>query len=141
MTIGVGRVGLIVLVTALVFLAGEAVMLPNVMQPLFKSILGDQILDGLRLGPAAIFYIIHICGLTWFASLPALRAGRAIAALRDGALLGLVAYGCYELTSWTIMVTWSPVLVVADMAWGATISGLSAWAAVLAARALWPPAA
>ena len=83
-----------------------------------------------------MFYIVHIGGLTWFATLPALRDGSAIAALINGALLGLVAYGCYEFTSWTIMKEWSVKLVVADILWGATISGLSAYGAVRVAQAL-----
>ena len=122
--------------TAIVFLIGEAIMLPNVMRPLFQRIIGAQMTDSLRLGPAALFYIIHIGGLTWFATWPGLRDGLPLSALLNGAILGFVAYGCYEMTSWTIMKEWSVQLVVADIVWGSLISGLSAYAAVLATRAL-----
>jgi uncharacterized membrane protein len=127
---------ILIAVTAVIFLVAEAIMLPNVMRPLFQSIIGPQMLDGLRLGPAALFYIVHIGGLTWFATLPALRDGLPVNALINGALLGLVAYGCYEFTSWTIMKDWSIKLVVADILWGMIISGVSAWVAVLVARAV-----
>lgn len=125
---------ILIAITAIVFLIGEAVMLPNVIKPLFQSIIGGQMADTLRLGPAALFYIVHIGGLTWFATLPALRDGTATSALINGALLGLVAYGCYEFTSWTIMKDWSVKLVVADILWGSVISGGSAWAAVTVTR-------
>lgn len=126
---------ILIAVTAIIFLIGEAIMLPNVMRPLFEKHIGAQMIDSLRLGPAALFYIIHIAGLTWFATWPGLRDGANAAAL-NGAILGLVAYGCYELTSWTIMKQWSPALVVPDMVWGSVISGLSAYVAVRVTLAL-----
>lgn len=127
---------ILIAVAAIVFLVGEAIMLPNVMRPLFVKIIGGQMLDSLRLGPAALFYVVHIGGLTWFATLPGLRDGSANAALINGAILGFVAYGCYEFTSWTIMKQWSVQLVLADIAWGSLISGLSAYVAVRVAQAL-----
>lgn len=127
---------ILIAVTAIVFLIGEAIMLPNVIKPLFQSVIGPQMADSLRLGPAALFYIVHIGGLTWFATLPALRDGTATSAFINGALLGLVAYGCYEFTSWTIMKNWSVQLVIADIVWGSVISGLSAYVAVRVTQAL-----
>ena len=113
------------LVASFVFLAGDAIVIPLVMRPLFQAALGDSMLETLRLGPAALFYAIHIGGLIWFAGLPALRAGSARLAFINGAALGLVAYGCYEMTSWTIMRDWHAGLVITDVTWGAFISGLS----------------
>jgi uncharacterized membrane protein len=122
-------------VTSLVFLLADAVMLTNVIQPIFKQHLGTALIDGLRLFPAALFYLTYMGGVMWFASLPAYRAGLPMQALINGAILGFVAYGCYELTSWTILRAWSPQMVVVDMAWGTVITGVSAWVGVLAARA------
>ena len=116
-------------VTAVVFLAADAVVIPLVMQPLFKAALGAQMLDDLRLVPAALFYLIHIGGLVWFAGRPVVRGGGRTAALIDGAVLGLVSYSCYEMTSWTIMRDWTPTLVIVDLSWGTIISGVAAWCA------------
>ena len=113
-------------VSGFVFLAGDAIVIPLVMRPLFQAALGGTMLDTLRLGPAALFYVIHVGGLIWFAGLPALRAGSAKLSFINGAAWGLVAYSCYEMTSWTIMRDWHPGLVIADVTWGALISGLSA---------------
>jgi uncharacterized membrane protein len=114
-------------VAAVVFLAGDALMLPFVMRPLFKGALGDAMLDELRLAPAALFYVIHIAGLVWFAGRAAVASG-PIASGRDGAILGLVAYSCYEMTSFTIMRDWRIDLVIVDTLWGAVLSGLAAYA-------------
>jgi uncharacterized membrane protein len=104
------------------------------MRPLFQSALGETMLEALRLGPAALFYIIHIAGLVYFAGRPVLRGGSANVALRDGAMLGFVAYSCYEMTSWTIMRDWTTTLVVVDLAWGTVISGVAAWGGAVVVR-------
>jgi uncharacterized membrane protein len=118
-------------VTALVLLVGDVFMIPLVMRPLFQSALGSQMLDALRLGPAALFYLIHTGGLVYFAGLPAMRGGTNTMAFINGAILGFVTYSCYEMTSWTIMRDWSVWLVVVDLAWGTCISGLATWLAAL----------
>ncbi len=124
------------LVTALVFALGDFVVIPLVMRPLFKAALGATMLDVLRLGPAALFYLVHLAGLVYFAGRPVVaRGGTAPRALLDGAMVGLVAYSCYEMTSWTIMRDWTAQLVMIDLAWGTAISGLSAYAGASAAIA------
>jgi uncharacterized membrane protein len=131
------RLALFTAVAAATFLAADAAMIPLVMRPLFKAALGDQMLDDLRLGPAALFYVVHIGGLAAIAGRTAAAAGPR-AAFRDGAILGLVAYSCYEMTSWTIMRDWHAGLVAADVAWGAAISGFSAWTGALAVSRVRP---
>jgi uncharacterized membrane protein len=72
----------------------------------------------------------------WFVSVPALRANDPVAALINGALLGLFAYGTYELTNYVTLRDWSLEQVLADTVWGAVLTGLSAWAGVMIARQL-----
>jgi uncharacterized membrane protein len=105
-----------------VMLAADAVVITYVMRPLFKAALGDTMLDTLRLGPAALFYLIHAAGLAWFG----MRATDWRRAALDGGVIGLVSYSCYEMTSWTIMRDWSAHLVIIDTAWGAVISAVAA---------------
>jgi uncharacterized membrane protein len=118
-------------VAALVLLAGDSVIIPLIMRPLFAETLGAQMLDVLRLGPALLFYLIHIAGLVWFAGIPFLADHKRARAGLNGAALGFVAYSCYEMTSWTIMRDWHIGLVLADIAWGTVISGLSAFAGAM----------
>jgi uncharacterized membrane protein len=121
-------------VTTLVFCIGDALMIPLVMRPLFQSALGSQMLETLRLGPAVLFYLIHIGGLAYFAGLPVVRGGTVAAAFVNGAVLGFVAYSCYEMTSWTIMRDWHSGLVLVDVVWGTVLSGISSWLGAIAAR-------
>lgn len=124
------------LVTALVFLGLDAVMLKNVLRPLFDSRLGDWLLEDIRIVPAVLFYLFYVGGVLWFVSLPALRDGAPVNALIFGALLGAMAYGTYEFTNYATLARWSPQMVAIDVAWGAVLTGVSAWVGVLAARAI-----
>ena len=123
------------LVTGTIFLIADAIMLPKVVKPLFERHLGDTILETPRVVPATMFYFLYLAGIVWFAGWPALQTGLLSIALLNGALLGLVAYGTYELVNWTVMRRWHPSMVALDMAWGTALSAVSAWGGVLAAQA------
>lgn len=126
---------ILTITTGAIFLVADALMLTLFMGPLFRQHLGDGLLDGLRLPAALAFYGLYLFGMVWFAGLPGLREGVSTAAL-NGAILGLVAYGTYELTSWAVMRDWHPSMVAADIVWGAVVTSLAVTGGVLAARAL-----
>ncbi len=121
-------------VTVLVFLALDAVMLTRFMKPLFENHIGHLMLSEIRIVPAALFYLVFIAGVVWLVSLPALREGAPVQALIGGAVIGAMAYGTYEFTSYAIMKDWHPTMVAADVAWGAVLTGFSAWAGVAVTR-------
>lgn len=125
--------------TALIFLVLDAVMLTMVLQPLFRSHIGALMLDSPRLVPAAMFYAGYVAGLMYLVSLPALRAGDPVQALVNGAILGALAYGTYELTSYTILKDWHLSMVLVDTTWGAVLTGLAAMGGVLITQALVKP--
>ena len=125
--------------TALIFLVLDALMLTTVMQPLFRSHIGALMLDSPRLVPAAMFYAGYVAGLMYLVSLPALRAGDPVQALVNGAILGALAYGTYELTSYTILKDWHLSMVLVDTTWGAVLTGLAAMGGVLITQALVKP--
>ncbi|QYZ68307.1 DUF2177 family protein [Neotabrizicola shimadae] len=127
---------LLYVVTAVVFLALDAVMLTFVMQPLFASHIGGLMLESPRWGPALVFYAGYVAGLVALVSWPGLREGRAV--LVPGAVLGAMAYGTYELTNYAILRDWHVSMVVTDLTWGAVLTGVSAWAGVAIVRALRP---
>ena len=126
----------LILVTGVIFLIADAVMLPTVIKPLFEGHLGDAVLSSVRVLPAALFYFLYVGGVIWFAGWPALRDDMPAMALVNGAILGLVAYGTYELVSWTVMRDWHPSMVAVDMGWGTALTAVSAWGGVMAARAI-----
>lgn len=125
------------LITSVLFLVVDAIMLRSVLHPVFARHLGDLLYEGgFRLLPALLFYVTYMGGVMYFASWPALQAGVPSQALLNGAILGLVAYGTYEFTSWAVMRDWHPQMVVMDVIWGSVLTGGAAWGGVWATRAL-----
>ena len=108
-------------ITAAVFLILDAIMLTLVMKPLFTRHIGPLLAEPIRLAPAALFYLAYVGGLVYLVSLPAL-------------IIGLMAYGTYEFTSWSVMKDWHWTMVVTDTTWGGVLTAFSAWAGVTITR-------
>lgn len=101
--------------TLLAFLLLDGLWLGVLMAPTYSALLGPLMLDQPLLAPAAVFYLLYVFGCVVFVVLPALSWQRAA---RLGALLGLVAYGTYDLSNWATLQGWSAQLALMDMAWG-----------------------
>ena len=120
--------------TALIFLALDAIMLIFMMSPLFERHIASFLLPDIRFGAAVAFYLVYVVGVLYFVSVPSLAAGSSTYALLNGALLGALAYGTYEFTNYATLKGWSWQMVAADVAWGALLTGFSAWAGVSITR-------
>lgn len=78
--------------------------------------------------PALLFYLGYPAGLLLLALQP--RPEHLGEALARCALMGLVAYGTYDLTNLATLKGWPLKLVLVDMAWGVTVSvagGAAGW--------------
>lgn len=80
---------------------------------------------------AVLFYLLYAAGVTYLITLPALASGGAGTALLRGGVLGLIAYGTYDLTSLAILQGWPLRVTVADMVWGTVLTGGAAAVSVL----------
>lgn len=113
------------LATLAAFLALDAIWLSRMADTLYRPTMGDMLLDGFRIAPALVFYVIYIVGLVHFGVKPGLTGG-ALATLGNAALFGLVAYATYDLTNQATLRNWSTVLTLADLAWGTFVSAAAA---------------
>ena len=118
--------------TAAVFLILDAIMLTLVMKPLFTRHIGPLMAEPIRIAPAALFYLAYVAGLVYLVSLPAIRTGSLI--VLPALIIGLMAYGPYEFTSWSIMRDWNWQMVATDVTWGGVLTAFSAWAGVAITR-------
>ena len=69
--------------------------------------------------PTALFHLLELLDAGW--PKPAL-------------IIGLMAYGTYEFTSWSIMKDWHWTMVATDTLWGGALTAFSAWAGVTITR-------
>jgi uncharacterized membrane protein len=78
-----------------------------------------------KLIPAAIFYLIYALGVAVLIILPAIHNQSGIGKVfLLGALLGLVAYGTYDLTNQATLKNWPTIVALVDLAWGALVTGI-----------------
>ena len=120
--------------TALIFFAMDFAWLSVAGNLIYKPRLGSLLLDKPNLPLAAAFYLLYVVGIVIFAVMPALTQGSWMRALWGGALLGLVAYGTYDLTNLSTLAGWSTTVSVFDMSWGVVVTGLAATAGYFITR-------
>jgi uncharacterized membrane protein len=122
--------------TAIVFFAMDFAWLTVALNTLYKPQLGGLLLDKPNMPVAAGFYLLYVVGVLAFAVMPALAQGDWTRALWGGALLGLVAYGTYDMTNLATTAGWSPIVSVVDMAWGTFVTAVSSVAGYYIVRAI-----
>lgn len=113
-------------VTAIVFLGLDAIWLSRIALGMYRRELGSLLLDKPNLLIAGVFYLLFVAGIVILAIAPALNGGAWWNALLMGAVLGLVAYGTYDITNLSTLKNWSMTVTVADIAWGTVLTALSA---------------
>jgi uncharacterized membrane protein len=112
------------LVVAAAFAILDAVWLKS-MSKFYRHHLGHLMADKPHLGYAVAFYVLYIAGILFFALTPALDGGSWLTALGYGAALGTFAYATYDLTNAATLKDWPLPIVVADILWGAVLTGLA----------------
>lgn len=117
--------------TALVFLVLDALWLTLMAQRLYRPGIGHLLAEAPAWGAAALFYVIYLSGIMFFAVAPALDARRPVlTALGLGAALGLLAYATFSLTNHATLKNWPWQVTLADLLWGPFVTGVAAAAAV-----------
>jgi uncharacterized membrane protein len=106
-------------------LALDALWIGLYMAPAYKNALGDLMLEQPRIGSAAAFYLLYAAGAVFLAVAPGLRAMSWQTAALNGAVLGLIAYGTYDLTNYSILKAWPLGLALVDIAWGVLLTALA----------------
>jgi len=107
-------------------LLGDLVWIGLIAGPQYRRHLGPLMVEQPRKFAAGLFYLSYPAGIAYFAVLPGLAASSLTATLLDGAALGALAYATFSFTNWAVLRAWTWSLVVADIAWGAVITALSA---------------
>ena len=116
------------------FICAELIVLTNFIQPMFFKNIGHIMRENTNFFLAAIFYLIYVAGVYWFATKAGLRSDSILVSILSGAFLGLLAFGTFELTNLLILKDWKLVLVIFDTLWGVLVSGTMAAVGYLVAK-------
>lgn len=116
------RLTLAFITAALAMLALDAVWLGTMIPRMYQPALGPLLAETPDFLAAGLFYLLYVVGVLVFAVRPLdPHDGWARPALR-GALLGLFAYGTYDLTNQATLAGWPGWLSAVDMAWGTVLT-------------------
>ncbi|MDR7028001.1 DUF2177 family protein [Rhizobium rosettiformans] len=118
--------------TAVVFFALDYLWLTRIAIGFYREQIGSLMLASPNFAAAGVFYLFYVVGVVYFAVMPAVSAGSLVTALINGALLGLLAYGTYDMTNLATLKGWSLQMSLVDMAWGAFLTATAAAAGYLA---------
>ena len=118
------------------FLVIDFIWLKYVALSFYRGQIGHLMLDKPNLGIALVFYLVYVVGVVVLAVNPALEKGQWTTALLYGGLLGLVAYGTYDITNLATLKTWPPIVSIIDMIWGTILTASVATIAYFVTSAL-----
>lgn len=123
---------------ALVLFPADAVWLTVLGRGYYVDEIGGLLRSDPDLAVAVLFYVVYLCGLVVLVIKPAFDRGSVAAALLNGALLGLCAYGTYDLTNLATIKGFSLRIALIDMAWGTSLTAITAsgavWLALMSKR-------
>lgn len=120
-------------VAGVTLLSVDLAWLGYVARDLYRREMGSLLAENFSIVPAAAFYLLYVAAIVYFAVSPAIRTGQWSDAILPGAILGLVAYGTYDLTALAVVRDWPVRLSIIDMAWGTFLTALTAGVAAYAA--------
>ena len=116
------QTGLAYVVALVVMAALDGAWLGWLARDFYRREMGALLADPVRRVPAALAYGLYPLGLVWLALSPPSALGSE-AVLRC-AIVGLLAYGTYDLSNLATLRGWSLRLCVVDIAWGTVASAL-----------------
>ena len=108
---------------AVLFLVIDMIWLLWLGRGFYVAEIGDLLRQPPNFGAAGAFYILYVTGLMVMVVWPAVQGGSVGQAVLYGAILGLIAYGTYDLTNLAVMKGFTTKIAIIDMIWGTVLTG------------------
>lgn len=103
----------------------DSIWILGIAKGFYARHMGFLFAEKANLTPVLFFYPLYALAVLFLVVLPAVSSGSWVEALWRGALLGLAAYGAYDLTNHATISGWPTIMTVVDMAWGMVVTALT----------------
>lgn len=113
---------LVALISLPLLVAGDLLWLGVIAHDFYWITLQTLIAPSINWAAVIAFYILYVIGLTYFATLPALKERSLRKAVTLGGFFGFFTYMTYDLTNLGTLRDWPLALSLIDMAWGFILS-------------------
>lgn len=114
------------ILTLVTFLIIDFLWLGLISRNFYSENLGFLLADNVNFFAAFIFYLLFVLGIIIFVVYPASKVNSLKQALLLGMLFGLVTYATYDLTNQATVKDWPLKVTLVDLAWGITVSSITA---------------
>ena len=114
------------LATATTLLVLDAVWLGLIAMPVYQRGIGHLMAPQVNAAAALSFYAVYVVGLMTYAVTPARRPDHWGGVLFAGARFCVFSYATYDLTNLATLRDWPASIALTDIAWGMTLSAVSA---------------
>lgn len=104
----------------------DLIWLSQIAKPLYQAGIGHLMAAEPKLGFAALFYLVFVFGLMWFAIRPNLPVKGLKSTFIAGTIFGFFIYASYDLTNLALLKDWPLKLSLIDISWGTILSGVCA---------------
>lgn len=119
-----------------VMLVLDLIWLGLIAKGFYAGQIGHLMRPAVAMLPAALFYLLYPVAITVFALSPALDKQSLMHAVLLGGLLGLTAYGAYDLTNMATIKDWPLKMTIVDIAWGTFVTATTSGIAFIIAKKL-----
>ncbi len=97
----------------------DAVWLLYLGKPFYTKTMSFLFTESFKMGPALVFYPLYAFAIVFLVLSPAISTGSSLLNIAlKGAILGLAAYGAYDLTNHATIPNWPLSMTLVDIAWG-----------------------
>jgi uncharacterized membrane protein len=111
-------------ISLLLLLIFDAIWLLFLTKDFVSKSIGHLMAENIKIAPVLIFYPLYALAITVLIVLPAINGDfNPLKVLLLGGLLGLAAYGAYDLTNHATLKSWPAIMSVVDMTWGMSVTG------------------
>ncbi len=111
-------------ISLLLLLTFDAIWLLFLVKDFVSKSIGHLMAENVKIAPVLIFYPLYALAITFLIVLPAINGNFSpLKVLLLGSLLGLAAYGAYDLTNHATLKGWPVAMSVVDMMWGMSVTG------------------
>lgn len=117
------------------FVVIDMIWLMGVARSTYVAEMGSLLRKQPNLTAAIAFYLLYAAGI-WFFALRSSEGQTLLLTIGIGAMLGLVAYGTYDLTNLSVMEGFNFKIAMIDLAWGTCVTAIATAIGALTMRAL-----
>ena len=109
----------------------DLIWLSQLAQPIYARGIGHLMAAEPNLLYAALFYVVFVFGLIWYAVKPNMHSSGVKCTFLAGAMFGFFIYASYDFTNLALLKDWPLGMSIIDMTWGTLLSGATASAGKL----------